>query len=156
MSLASRISDFITALGADIKALFDRSPPAGGTTGQVLTKVNSNDYNFSWIDAAGGAGITTTIPIVTAPNTTYTTLVGDAGKKIICTNAAAITLTFSNLPDQAFGFIEQTTSGGVITFASGTLTIIQLSGLTKTAGIGSIVFYSVRGSNVILCDGGMS
>jgi hypothetical protein len=29
--------------------------PAGGTTGQVLSKVDSTDYNPQWVDSTGGA-----------------------------------------------------------------------------------------------------
>ena len=31
--------------------------PAGGTTGQILAKVDETDYNTHWIDAPGGGGI---------------------------------------------------------------------------------------------------
>lgn len=32
--------------------------PVGGTTGQVLAKVDGTDYNTEWVDVSGGAGIT--------------------------------------------------------------------------------------------------
>jgi hypothetical protein len=30
--------------------------PVGGTSGQVLSKINSTDYNTQWVDAGGGGG----------------------------------------------------------------------------------------------------
>ncbi len=34
--------------------------PAGGTTGQVLAKINGTDYNTQWVDQTGGGGGSTT------------------------------------------------------------------------------------------------
>jgi hypothetical protein len=48
MTLQERISAFITAVGADINALYGRSVPSGGTTGQVLTKSSGADYAATW------------------------------------------------------------------------------------------------------------
>lgn len=47
-TLVQRLNDVISAIGLDIKSLFARSLPTGGTTGQVLTKVDSTDFNASW------------------------------------------------------------------------------------------------------------
>jgi hypothetical protein len=32
--------------------------PVGGTTGQVLAKIDGTDYNTEWVDQSGGAGVT--------------------------------------------------------------------------------------------------
>lgn len=57
MSLETRILALVQAIGVDVKALFTRSPPAGGTTGQVLTKNSAADHDASWqTPAAGGGG----------------------------------------------------------------------------------------------------
>lgn len=48
MTLQERLSALITAVGADIKALFSRSLPAGGTTGQALRKSSNSDYVTEW------------------------------------------------------------------------------------------------------------
>jgi hypothetical protein len=48
MTLQERLSALITAVGADIKALFTRSLPAGGTTGQALRKSSGTDYAVEW------------------------------------------------------------------------------------------------------------
>jgi hypothetical protein len=48
MTLQERISALITAVGADIKALYGRSLPSGGTTGQVLSKTSGTNYATTW------------------------------------------------------------------------------------------------------------
>lgn len=56
MTLEARILAAIQAIGQDVKALFARSMPAGGTAGQVLTKTSATDYATGWqTPAAGGA-----------------------------------------------------------------------------------------------------
>lgn len=35
--------------------------PAGGTTGQVLSKINGTDYNTQWIASGAGAGTVTSV-----------------------------------------------------------------------------------------------
>jgi hypothetical protein len=52
MTLQERISALITAVGADIKTLFVRAVPSGGTTGQVLTKTSNADYADAWVTPA--------------------------------------------------------------------------------------------------------
>jgi len=34
--------------------------PAGGTTGQILSKIDGTDYNTQWITGSGGGGLTLT------------------------------------------------------------------------------------------------
>ena len=55
MSLESRIIELITSIGADIKALFGRSLPPGGSAGQVLSKSSSANYAATWVDVTGVA-----------------------------------------------------------------------------------------------------
>jgi hypothetical protein len=58
-STAADITASDTVLGAFGKLqarLSQRGMPAGGTTGQVITKVDGTDYNASWQDASGGGG----------------------------------------------------------------------------------------------------
>lgn len=57
MTLQERISALITAVGADIKALFARSIPSGGTTGQVLSKTSGSDYATQWVTPNPGVQI---------------------------------------------------------------------------------------------------
>lgn len=51
-----RLSTVIGLIGADIKALFARAVPSGGTTGQVLAKTSGTNYAMGWVDAASGGG----------------------------------------------------------------------------------------------------
>lgn len=44
-----------TQLNAGASPPVAAHPPAGGTAGQVLTKIDGTDYNFSWQTPAGGA-----------------------------------------------------------------------------------------------------
>lgn len=46
------------AAAASIKGL-----PAGGTTGQVLAKASSNDYDAGWVDPASGTGGTVSVEV---------------------------------------------------------------------------------------------
>lgn len=48
MSLATRITALAQAIGTDIKALFSRALPAGGSTGQVLAKSSAANYAVGW------------------------------------------------------------------------------------------------------------
>lgn len=50
MSLETRLAALISAVGADIKSLFTRALPAGGSAGQVLEKTSGSDYAVSWAD----------------------------------------------------------------------------------------------------------
>jgi hypothetical protein len=53
VDLVARIADLATAIGADIKALFTRALPAGGTVGQVLAKSSGTDYAVQWQSPSG-------------------------------------------------------------------------------------------------------
>jgi hypothetical protein len=46
----------IGKLQAQVTTLFNRSIPAGGTTGQVLAKASNTDYDDHWVDVATGGG----------------------------------------------------------------------------------------------------
>jgi hypothetical protein len=50
MTLIGRISALITSIGADIKSLYGRVLPSGGTTGQVIAKSSATDYAVGWAD----------------------------------------------------------------------------------------------------------
>lgn len=65
MSLQTRLAALATAIGGDIKALFSRSLPAGGATGQVLAKTSETDYAVGWTtpsDASPKISVGTTAP----------------------------------------------------------------------------------------------
>ncbi len=56
MSFASQVTALAQAIGADIKALLLRSLPTGGSTGQVLAKKTTTNYDVEWVNPVGGAG----------------------------------------------------------------------------------------------------
>lgn len=58
MSLQAQVVALAQSIGADIKALFARAMPAGGTTGQVLAKTSATDYAATWQTPSGGGGLT--------------------------------------------------------------------------------------------------
>ena len=63
MSLEARIIALAQAIGGDVKSLLGRSVPAGGTTGQVLTKTSATDHAVSWQTVSGGGGGGTGVPV---------------------------------------------------------------------------------------------
>ncbi len=48
MTLQQRISALITAIGTDVKDIYTKVVPAGGTTGQVLRKTSNTSYATEW------------------------------------------------------------------------------------------------------------
>jgi len=58
-TLQTRISDLATAVATKFNAIKAALAPAGGATGQVLTKVSGTDYDTHWADPAAG-GVTVT------------------------------------------------------------------------------------------------
>ncbi|GAB3550134.1 hypothetical protein [Spirosoma fluminis] len=55
MTLKQRVEALAAAVGVDIKALFGRALPAGGTTGQVLAKTAGTDYAVGWATPSAGS-----------------------------------------------------------------------------------------------------
>lgn len=54
MSLETRLLALVQAIGADVKALFSRAVPTGGTVGQVLAKTGPGSTEFGWSNPSGG------------------------------------------------------------------------------------------------------
>jgi len=119
--------------------------PVGGTTGQVLSKINSTDYNTQWITPAsgGGTGTVTSVSVTTAN--------GVSGSVATATTTPAISLTLgaitptsvtasgalsgSNLSGTNTG--DQTTvtgNAGTATALQTARTIGTLTGDVTTAG----------------------
>lgn len=48
------LDDFINLFAPYVTVLLGRVPPAGGTTGQILSKDTDTDYDYAWIDAPTG------------------------------------------------------------------------------------------------------
>ena len=53
--------------------------PVGGTTGQVLAKIDSTDYSTEWVTPESGSGPTNEITNTSASGTTYSVSVGTDG-----------------------------------------------------------------------------
>lgn len=56
MSFSSQVSALAGAIRDKLNTITPRLIPAGGTTGQVLSKSGSADYAFGWADSVGGGG----------------------------------------------------------------------------------------------------
>lgn len=64
-TVTEKLIDLAAAVGSDVKALFSRVLPAGGTAGQLLAKASGSDYATAWIDApASGSAPDTFAPAV--------------------------------------------------------------------------------------------
>ena len=82
MSLASQVSALAGAIRDKINTMTPRLLPAGGGTGQVLAKVNADDFNVTWVTPAsggGGGGIAgRSVDLdITSPKTSQTFTVAD-------------------------------------------------------------------------------
>lgn len=67
MSLETRIKDALTAIGADIKALFGRALPTGGIAGQALVKTGAADFAVGWQNIGGSAPAWSSVEIDLGP-----------------------------------------------------------------------------------------
>ncbi len=85
------------ASGTDYDFVFRTLVPAGGTTGQVLSKIDATDYNGQWVDV--------TLPptsVRTNSTTADTPVIGDSNGFIFGSNAADITNTIPPNSSVAF------------------------------------------------------
>jgi hypothetical protein len=46
-----------SAIQTQINTVSGKVPPVGGTTGQVLSKINGTDYNTQWVAQSGGSSV---------------------------------------------------------------------------------------------------
>jgi len=100
--------------------------PAGGTTGQALTKINATDYNTQWTTLGGGSGtvtsITATAPIVVTPTPLTTTgVISVTGAALTKTDDTNVTLTLGGTPATALLQATSLTLGwtGTLSIARG-------------------------------------
>lgn len=56
MSMSSEIMALAGSIRDKINTIIPRLLPTGGTTGQILSKVNGSNFNTHWITPAGGSG----------------------------------------------------------------------------------------------------
>lgn len=57
MSLVTGLSSVFSTIAQDIKNLFTKTVPIGGTTGQVLIKNSSTDGDYSWQTVTGVSNV---------------------------------------------------------------------------------------------------
>lgn len=98
--------------------------PVGGSTDQVLSKVDGTDYNTQWATpSVDAANVSTTV--TTESGTTYTTGTGDVGTLIVTTSSSAVTITVDNVLSvgDRIDFFQSGT--GTVSFAEGSGTTIQ-------------------------------
>jgi hypothetical protein len=128
-------TDLVTDLPADFEVFgqavdTDFVDLLGGTTGQVLSKTSGTDLAFTWIAQDA------TLTFNQQTGTTYTLVVGDAGKLVTTSNAGAITVT---VPPSVFAAGDvinlQSIGVGLTTFAAGAGVTITSTGATAAAPI---------------------
>lgn len=117
MTLQQRIAALITSIGSDVKALFGRVLPPGGTAGQVLSKSSGSDYAVAWSTPAsggGGGGITKTTSTGTTPTIAFA---GDFNHNTHVTSGNT-TFAFSGAADgyQMTLVVKIGTAGHTLTF----------------------------------------
>lgn len=83
MSLASQVTALAGAIRDKLNTMTPRLLPAGGGTGQVLAKVNTTDYNVTWVtpsSGGGGGGIAgRSVDVdITSPKTAQSFTIADA------------------------------------------------------------------------------
>lgn len=70
-------------VGSELTALENKSVPAGGTSGQVLTKSSSTDYDFTWSTPGGGGGTAASVTYDNASSGLSATNVQDAIDEVV-------------------------------------------------------------------------
>lgn len=69
---------------------------AGGTTNQILSKIDGTDYNTQWVTpSVDASNVSTTVSATTS--TSYTVQSGDAGKILVTQSGSATTITMGNV-----------------------------------------------------------
>jgi hypothetical protein len=135
MTLASRITDVIAAVRDKLNTITPRLPPAGGTTGQVLSKTSATDYATQW----STAGTVTTASVTTAN--------GVSGTVATSTTTPAITLMLGAITPSSVAATGTVTGSNL----SGTNTGDQ-STITGNAGTAT-KFATARNINGVAFDG---
>lgn len=135
MTLIARISALITAIGLDIKALFLRVLPPGGTTGQVLGKSSNADYAVGWVTPSGGSGGGSSFTAVTAnlPGKKSDTLVQITDAAVLATSKIAVFPGMYTRADQNDGENERIKALEVTEVADGSF-VLRVVSLGPVAG----------------------
>lgn len=89
------LSQAFTQIGQWFAALAQQVLPAGGTTGQVLTKVDGTDWNVDWETPSGGGGLSILALGVDGASSSYVTETSFA----LYSGGTSITLQRNGLPN---------------------------------------------------------
>jgi hypothetical protein len=104
--------------------------PAGGVTGQVLTKASVVDYESEWESAENLPGILPSMAVFnTQTGTTYTLVFTDANKIVTLNNASAVTVT-----------VPLNTSVGFLTGTRIKLVQLGAGAVTVDAAVGVVIY----------------
>lgn len=132
-TLIGRVSDLATWTGDTIQL---RGVPEGGTTGQVLRKVNGTDFNLQWADAPTGVA-----NLTFSRTATTVTVISDTGTDAVLPVADASNAGVLSSADKAKLDLQSGTNTGDQDL-SGYATISSLAGyqpldsdLTSWAGV---------------------
>lgn len=111
MTLASQVTALAATIRNKINTMMPRLLPAGGSTGQVLSKTNATDYETQWITPAAGSGIASREVVVsfTTPGSSKTVNVADAAA--LTTHRVTATLSAKAPPG---GYTDQAELNPVI------------------------------------------
>lgn len=139
MSLQTRLASFITAVGSDIKTLYVRSVPAGGTTGQALVKLSATDYAVQWSTVSSGGQTTNYYQALNSPQA----FTWSSGTTFTLTNPAssivAVTLNGQDLQPSEYALTNSTTVTVTLestSFVAGdkvVITTVQVGSFTGTS-----------------------
>ena len=70
--------------------------PAGGTTGQILSKTDATDYNTEWVDAPSGGSVGTLQQVTDLGNTTTNDIIINTGLNLTCSSVTGGGITSYN------------------------------------------------------------
>jgi len=153
-SLASRLADFAAAVRDKLNTMTPRLVPAGGTTGQVLTKASNANYDDVWTDPGSGWTYLRLTAAVTSTSTTAAAVSGLAltplanadyeieGKFLVMSAATTTGVKLglnipSGLTDSAFSITEAltATTESILYAPGGATAVSNANGGTPTANV---------------------
>lgn len=112
--LDDRLKSFAAAIKTKLDALQARLVPAGGSSGQVLAKASSTNFDLTWATPSAGGGSSAPVIVTTATNYAETATSGE--KVIECT--AALTVTLPNAIGNTAKLNIKSKTTGTITVAT--------------------------------------
>ena len=148
MSLSSNVNDLAGRIATEFNTVRSEMPaglPAGGTAGQILSKVDGTDYNTTWIDnfapnvelyAKNQSGSAMTkgqvVYIAGVDNASDTPRLALADADTEATSSKTIGRLKQDIPNDGFGYVV--TEGIIEGIGTGSATAGQSIWLSSTAG----------------------